>query len=94
MERLEGVVAVVTGGASGIGRAIAVLFAAEGARVVIADRQEQQGTETQAAIRQAGGEATFLAADLGAAAGARKIVAATLDTYGHVDVMVDNTAVS
>ena len=94
MERLEGVVAVVTGGASGIGRAIAVLFAAEGARVVITDRQEQQGAETLAAIRQAGGEATFLPADLGAAASARKIVAATLDAYGQVDVVVNNAAVS
>jgi meso-butanediol dehydrogenase / (S,S)-butanediol dehydrogenase / diacetyl reductase len=94
MGRLDGAVAIVTGGASGIGRAIALLFAAEGARVAIVDRQEQQGAEAVASIRQAGGAAQFLQADLGAAASAQMIVAGTLRAFGQVDIVVNNAAVS
>ncbi|MGI8916604.1 MAG: SDR family NAD(P)-dependent oxidoreductase, partial [Chloroflexota bacterium] len=56
--------------------------------------KEKEGKKTRVAIRKAGGEATFLAPDRGPAASARKIVAATLDAYGHVDVVVNNAAVS
>ena len=94
MRRLDRQVALVTGGASGIGRAIALLFAAEGARVVIVDRQDQQGAETLALIRQAGGEAIYLHADLGAAGSAAPIIAAVLQIYGQLDVVVNNAAVS
>jgi meso-butanediol dehydrogenase / (S,S)-butanediol dehydrogenase / diacetyl reductase len=94
VDRLQGSVAVVTGGASGIGRAVAVLFAAEGARLLVADRQEQQGAETLAAIRQAGGTAHFLPTDLQAVASAQQIVAEALRTYGQLDIVVNNAAVS
>ena len=94
MHRLEGVVALVTGGASGIGRAIAELFAEEGARVVIGDRQDQQGEEGLAMSRASGGEASYRHVDLSAAAGAGQLIAATLKAYGQLDVVVNNAAVS
>ena len=94
MQRLDGQVAMVTGGASGIGRAIARLFAAEGARVVIVDRQEPLAAETLALIGAAGGEAQYQQADLGAAGSAAQIVASTLQRYGQLDVVVNNAAVS
>lgn len=94
MGRLDGTVAIVTGGASGIGRAITSLFAAEGARVALVDRQQQLGAETLAAIRQGGGTAQYLQADLSAANAAQEIVAETLRTYGQVDIVVNNAAIS
>jgi meso-butanediol dehydrogenase / (S,S)-butanediol dehydrogenase / diacetyl reductase len=94
MGRLDGSVAIVTGGASGIGRAIALLFAAEGARVAIVDREEQQGAETLASIRQAGGTAQFLSTDLAAVGSGHQIVAETLRTFGRLDIVVNNAAIS
>lgn len=94
MGRLDGAAAIVTGGASGIGRAIALLFAAEGARLLLVDRQAQAGQDTLTAIRQAGGEAHFCRVDLAAVAGAREIVAATMQAYGQVDIVVNNAAIS
>jgi meso-butanediol dehydrogenase / (S,S)-butanediol dehydrogenase / diacetyl reductase len=94
MRRLEDVVALVTGGASGIGRAIAELFAEEGARVVIGDRQDEQGEDVVASIRAGGGEASYRHVDLSAAAGARQVIATTLANHGRLDVVVNNAAVS
>ena len=93
MPRLEGAVAVVTGGASGIGRAIAELFASEGARLLLADRQAQAGEEALTAIRQAGGAAHFCQVDLSTVAGARQVIAAALQIHGQVDIVVNNAAV-
>ncbi|HEV7216058.1 MAG TPA: glucose 1-dehydrogenase [Chloroflexota bacterium] len=94
MRRLAGQVALITGGASGIGRAIALLFAAEGARLLLADRQAEAGATVLTAIRQAGGEARFCAVDLAASGSAAEVVAATLERYGRLDVVVNNAAVS
>ncbi len=63
--RLQGKVAIITGGNSGIGRATALLFSQEGAKVVIAARNEARGQETAAAIKQGGGEALFVMCDVG-----------------------------
>ncbi|MBV8784472.1 MAG: SDR family oxidoreductase [Gammaproteobacteria bacterium] len=87
--------AVVTGASSGIGRAIAIAFAAEGAQVVIADVTEQPlegGESTHALIRAAGGSAHFHPADVGQWADVDALISATVARHGRLDVMVNNAA--
>jgi NAD(P)-dependent dehydrogenase (short-subunit alcohol dehydrogenase family) len=94
MERLKNRVAIVTGGASGIGQAIAALFAREGARIVIGDLDEAKGAETTAAIRAAGGEAIFVRADVTATRDVEDAVRLALDRFGQIDVLVNNAGIS
>jgi NAD(P)-dependent dehydrogenase (short-subunit alcohol dehydrogenase family) len=91
MARLTGKVAIVTGAAHGIGRAIAELFAQEGAEVYLVDVDEQAGEETAATIRAAGGDARFCHADVGDAAQADAAVARAAET-GGIDVLCNNAA--
>lgn len=91
--RLKGKAAVVTGAASGIGRAIAVRFAAEGASVVLGDVSEG-GHEAAESIRAAGGEALFVQADLRREADAAGLVRAAMERYGRLDALVNNAGVS
>jgi NAD(P)-dependent dehydrogenase (short-subunit alcohol dehydrogenase family) len=91
--RLEGKVAIVTGSASGLGRAIAVLFAQEGAKVVGADINVAGGQETAAMIAEAGGESVFVEADVTQAAACKRMVEAAVEEYGGVDVLVNNAGV-
>lgn len=89
-------VAIVTGAGSGIGRAIARSFAAEGARVVIADLVEEPlegGEPTVELIRRAGGTAAFERTDVGEWADIDALVAGTVRRYGRLDVMVNNAAI-
>ena len=90
---LKGKVAVVTGGASGIGKATAEMLAKEGAQVVVGDVQEAQGREVVAGIRQAGGEATFVKVDLAKAAEARGLIDTAAQTYGGIDLLHNNAGV-
>ncbi len=90
---LEGKTALVTGGASGIGRATAILMAREGARVVVSDVNEMGGTETIMQIKAAGGEATFFRADVSKAAEVEMLVHHAVTEYGRLDVAFNNAGV-
>ena len=91
--RLSGKVAVVTGGAREIGFGIASRFAAEGAKVVLAQRSESEGVAAQAQIREAGGEATAISCDVTLEESVAEMVDRAVSLYGTVDVMVNNAGV-
>lgn len=91
--RLDGKVAIVTGGDSGIGRAVAVLFAREGADLVIAYLDEHaDAAETKALVEQEGGRCITLSGDLTREAFCREIVGRTIETFGRLDILVNNAA--
>jgi 2-hydroxycyclohexanecarboxyl-CoA dehydrogenase len=82
-------ITVVTGAASGIGRATAEAFAAEGATVCVADIAREAGEAAAGAIRERGGQAAFFAVDLTDAASIKAFAAAVLERYGRVDILVN-----
>ena len=86
--RLEGTVAVITGGARGIGGATAIKFAAEGAKVIIGDLLDAEAKETLAAIQSAGGEAAFVKTDVTNEEQCRAMCQAAVDRFGQLDVIV------
>jgi NAD(P)-dependent dehydrogenase (short-subunit alcohol dehydrogenase family) len=90
MRRLEGRVALVTGGASGIGRATSERLASEGAVVVVTDVQDEAGEETAAAIRAGGGDALYVHLDVTDEEGWGAAVARVLAERGRLDVLVNN----
>lgn len=93
MGKLDGKVALITGAGSGIGRASALLFAREGAKVAVVDYAREGGQETAKMIKQAGGEAIFIEADVSKAADVQRMVKATLDTYGRIDILFNNAGI-
>ncbi len=91
---VEGKVALVTGGGSGIGRQACLVFAREGAQVVVCDVAVEGGQETVGQIEQAGGQATFIRADVAQAAEVEALVAKTVETYGRLDCAYNNAGIA
>lgn len=94
MQALKDKVAIVTGAAMGMGEATARLFAREGAKVVVADFNDEKGEAVAASIREAGGEATFVHVDISQADEVEAMVRATVDAYGRLDVAINNAALT
>jgi len=93
MGRLDGKVALISGGARGQGAAEARLFVREGARVVLGDILDDEGKEVEAAIRAAGGEATYVRLDVTREADWQAAVATTVQRYGKLNVLVNNAGI-
>jgi len=92
MPKMDGKVALVTGGSSGIGRATALLFAREGARVVIAARHAPRGQGVTREIRDAGGAAAFVQTDVGKPVDVERMVTEAVRHFGRLDYAVNNAA--
>lgn len=93
MALFDGKVAIVTGGGSGIGRATSVLYAREGAKVVVVDVVEPDGQETVRSITGAGGQAVFVRADVGRAEDCQAMVDAAVREYGRLDIAFNNAGI-
>ena len=91
--RVQDKIALITGGGSGIGRATALAFAREGAKVVVADYNAEGGQRTVAMIKNAGGEAVFVATDVSNPKDAESIVARTVEKYGRLDCAFNNAGI-
>lgn len=94
MLNLNDKVAIVTGAAMGMGKATAELFAQVGAKVIIADYNEEEGQKTADGIRKNGGEATFIKVDVSKEEQVKNLVEKTVETYGCLDVAVNNAAIT
>ena len=92
--RLKERVALVTGAGSGIGRASALKFAREGARVVAADSEPEGNAETVRSIHAEGGTASAVQADVTRSGDVQRMVATAVDTYGHLDILFNNAGIS
>jgi len=93
MKSLENKTAIVTGAGSGIGRAIAILYAAEGAKIIVSDINENGGEETVAQIKAVGGEAVFVKADTSKPDDSKALVDAAVKTFGALHIAVNNAGI-
>ena len=91
--RLEDKVAIITGGATGMGRAASLLFAREGAKVVVADRNVPEGQKTVALVGEMGGDALFVETDVSKSALVSDMVEQTVQRFGKLDVLVNNAGI-
>jgi NAD(P)-dependent dehydrogenase (short-subunit alcohol dehydrogenase family) len=92
--KLDGKVAVITGSATGIGKATAILFAREGAKVVIADIKDKEANETVKMIEQVGGKAIFTHVDVAVVAEIEKMIKTAVETYGRLDIFYHNAGIA
>ena len=93
MGKLDGKVAIVTGAAAGIGRSTALLFVEEGAKVIVADWDEEKGRRVAAEISVAGGAAIFVRVDVSKPEDVQAMVQTAVETYGRLDVLFNNAGV-
>lgn len=93
MGKLDGKVALITGAGSGIGRASALAFAKEGAKVVVADVVVEGGEETVRMIKEKGGEAIFVKCDVSKASEVEAMIKKTVETFGHLDCAHNNAGI-
>jgi NAD(P)-dependent dehydrogenase (short-subunit alcohol dehydrogenase family) len=92
--RLQDKAALITGAGSGIGRAIALEFAREGARLLLAELDEESGKAVAAAVRAAGGEARFQRCDVAREADVKQAIEAAVEAFGTLDIVVNNAGVA
>jgi NAD(P)-dependent dehydrogenase (short-subunit alcohol dehydrogenase family) len=92
--RLKDRVALITGAGSGIGREAALLFAREGAQIVVVDVNDQGGNETVAGVRDQGGEAVYIHADVSVAADAEAMIRTTEERFGCLNILFNNAGIS
>ncbi|MGA9509297.1 MAG: SDR family oxidoreductase [Candidatus Sulfotelmatobacter sp.] len=90
---LQGKVALVTGGTSGIGRETAVLFAKSGAKVVVAGRREPEGEETIELIRAGGGDSLFVKTDVSKPSEVERLIRTAAEKFGHLDIAFNNAGI-
>jgi NAD(P)-dependent dehydrogenase (short-subunit alcohol dehydrogenase family) len=93
MKGLKDKIAVVTGGGSGIGEATVMAFAAEGTKVVVTDIDVNRGEAVAGRVRQSGGDAIFVRADVSNAADVQTMIAGAIETYGRLDFAVNNAGI-
>lgn len=96
--RLQDEVAIVTGGASGIGRASVIRLAQEGAKIVVADLQrasrlDEESPDTVTVIRNAGGDATYVETDVSHSDAVQHLVESTYETYGRIDILINSAGI-
>lgn len=92
--RLKDKVAIITGGASGIGKATAILFAEHGAKIVVADIDEHGANQTVANIRDAGNEAVYVQTDVTISDNTERMVQETLSNYGKLDILLSSAGIA
>ena len=94
MVKLQGKVAIVTGGTSGIGQAVALLFVEEGAKVAVIGRSESKGEATLDKIKSNGGKALFIKTDVSKSGDVKKMIEETMNAYGRIDILVNNAGIN